>query len=671
MAKYFVNDTSLKAIADAIRAKTGRSNSMTLGDMPTEISSITTGGTPTLLKPSDYPDYVRTEINRVADEVRKVLTKKSIVSICMSDSHYPGNTQTKTSALHAIMAIKGLTYLLPVDFIAHLGDVGYEGVTNTEPNTDLLESNLLEMLSYIKESGGESIPLFVAIGNHDSGTYVTADDYYDLVDGRYLYNNLTALSASGSTVFSGEEYGGYCYRDFEEKKLRVFLLNTSEEMLIGGSKNDKGTSVTQRAWVASKLQELNTKSDASEWGFIVLCHYPADYGSSKTLSNVFEAYVNGTSITLNGTTYNFSGKNAARFLVQFHGHIHNFLVDKLYGGAVSSSVNGTPSAQYHAYRMAIPNAQYNRENHYYNKDPNSTDGTLWGIKFFEGSFDDLGASAQYSKTPNSATDTSFVVNVINPDEDKIYSFHYGAGYDRVLGIGTIKYYSITRSFTNVSTNNTDASVEEGSSYTEIITLDSGYEMKEISITMNGIDISSSAIAVVDGQYHINIPVVDGNIIVLAKAQLTPNFTNLVPTAVDADGTDYNVDGDGYDNGVYITSSNTLEDRVNWVTTGYIPIKTGSKTIRIAGDGITADGTYTRVAFYDDSFNLTTKNPTPYQNMGSSKYFGTLVEEDATVITWVIDSKWMADIANSTHMRVCTGGDGKNLIVTVDEEITYG
>lgn len=44
MAKYIVEDTSLIAVADAIRAKTGKSDPLTLADMPTEVASIETGG---------------------------------------------------------------------------------------------------------------------------------------------------------------------------------------------------------------------------------------------------------------------------------------------------------------------------------------------------------------------------------------------------------------------------------------------------------------------------------------------------------------------------------------------------------------------------------------------------------------------------------------------------
>ena len=272
MKKYLIKETTLSSIANAIREKSGKSDPISPSSLALEISNITSSN---LLKLIDYPDYIRTEVNRVANEVRSVLTDNSFVSICLSDSHYPADDYTRASGRHAMMAIKALTYLLPVDFIAHLGDVGYEGSSSTEINTDRLESNLVEMLNYIKDSNSGSIPLFVAIGNHDPGDYITPDDDTDMIGGEYLYNNFTALSASDNTVFSGEDTGGYCYRDFTDKKIRVFMLNTSEGIINGGYDSDNGCSATQLAWFASMLQDLNTKSDAADWGIIVLCHYPA------------------------------------------------------------------------------------------------------------------------------------------------------------------------------------------------------------------------------------------------------------------------------------------------------------------------------------------------------------------------------------------------------------
>lgn len=628
----------LTAIADGFRASRKITEKLSLDEM----AVLAAENTEQNLRPLEYPDYVRAEINRVADEVRKVLKNESFVSICLSDSHYPADTNTKMSGLHAMMAIKGLAYLLPVDYIAHLGDVGFEG--NSSTTTEALETNISEMLTYVKESAGDSVPLFVAIGNHDSGNYITTDVNDDMLSGEYLYNNFTALSASDDTVFSGEENGGYCYRDFIDKKIRVFLLNTSEEIITGGYSNDNGTSETQRAWFASKLQELNTKSDASEWGIVVLCHYPADYGAARPLSNLLAAYVNGTSITLNGVTFNFSNSNAAKFIVQHHGHIHNFLADRLYTGS-------TP-VQYNAWRVGIPNTQDNRDNYY---------GEFGGIQYSE--------TTTYTKVPGTVEDTSFVVNVINPSEEKVYSFYYGKGYNRVIGYGSVTYYGVSRNLTNATTNSTIFSVEEGQAYSETITLNTGCEIKSISVTMGGVDISATAITAITNGYKISIPEVNGDVMIIVKAQGRPNFTNLVPLSVNTDGTDYVVDGDGYDNDTYITSSGTLAALSGYVSTGYIPVTAGTKTIRITGDNIFTDIEYTRVAVYDSNF----ANPAvePLKNMGTSIYHGTLTEEETTAMTWTVDTTNMPGHANAPYIRISTKGDGADLVVTVNEEITYG
>ena len=52
--KYVVEDTSLVAVADAIRAKTGKSDPLTLAQMPTEIESIEGGGASGL----SFPDVI-------------------------------------------------------------------------------------------------------------------------------------------------------------------------------------------------------------------------------------------------------------------------------------------------------------------------------------------------------------------------------------------------------------------------------------------------------------------------------------------------------------------------------------------------------------------------------------------------------------------------------------
>lgn len=620
------------------------------------------------LTASGYVDYITPEVVDMVERVNAVRTKNSIVFLAMSDNHYPADqtattayANNKESTMQANRAAKVLSYLIRPDFFAHLGDV-CAGAESTTP--DMLKKQIEEFNAYFLEANSD-IPLFLCIGNHDTGFYyhrAATDGGVHTMSGEYLYKHFTSHSASPDTVFGGEENGGYCYRDFADKKLRVFMLNTSEKLVTVQA--DQATYGSQRVWLANALLDLNEKDDATEWGFIILCHYPADYGNNMPLSELLKAYVEGKSFTITdpyresdayisygdntNQQVNFSGKNGAKMIAQFHGHVHNFLASKLYSYATGKGV------QYDAHRVCIPNGQFNRENYY------TTVGDKTDISFAEGT--------SYPKTANTADGTSFVVNVINPSEQKIYSYCYGAGYDRVIGYSSTVYYSITSKLTNVTTSNEQKSVEADVAYSATLTPVEGYNLKSVSVTMGGKDITATAYT----NGVVTIAKVTGNIVITAKAQAREKFTNLVPLSINPDGSDFNVDGDGYDNDAYINKSGVVTAKKGYTTTGFIPVTEGVKTIRVAGEGISIDPTYTRIANYDENFNFL--NGSPYQYMGvqhsnGSYYQGKLIDEDSTVITLELEK--VSILAKGVYLRVCTPGDGADLVVTVDEEISYG
>ena len=649
----------LSAIANAIREKSGKSGALTLDQMPGEIRNLSIG-TVAELVPGAAPDYVTAESYRVASEVRNILDGEykydnCVVCICMSDSHYYPDTATKNGVWSGVNAIKALTYMLPVDFIAHLGDVAHES-QDTQTTNALQIERMNTMLGWLKECSGGNLPLFVAVGNHDTSVYITKDtDYHDVMSAEYLYNNFTMLSKiDDDTVVSGAECGGYCYRDFKDKKLRVYLLNTGDNTIRLQDSREDCTSEIQRAWIASTLKELNAKTDAAEWGFIVLCHYPLDYGGNINLSNLFEAYVSGKSISVNGSTYNFNGSNVAKFVVQFHGHVHNFLVGKLHYGSTSSA---TP---YDVYRMCIPNAQSNRENTY---------GVVGSVNFAQ--------PEKYLKTAGTSEDTSLVVKVINFDKKLIHSYKYGAGYDRLISFEGATYYAISQTLTRVSSSNSLPYVEENSSFNTVLTPDAKCEFKHVSVTMGGVDITAS----VYDNGTVNIPKVTGDVVIVAKAQAIPKFTNVVYSSIDTDGSVYN-GGLGYIDNYRINSSNELvyfdggdTNMGPCVTTGYIPVTPNkTHTIRIAGEGVSGESmNYGRLAFYDANFNLVTKAngdvtaPWSWNNLTSSAGF-TVTEESATVLTVTVNNTSTG--YKASYIRICVFGKGENLIVTIDEPVEY-
>lgn len=569
MVEYIVQETSLVAIADGFRASRGVGDNLTLEEMA-ELAAAPLGVEEKIL-PTDLPDYVRSEVLEIAKKVQAVRTDDCIVFLAMSDTHQPTSDtdQTSISNLHANMAAKALTYIVPMDFVAHLGDVSNGG--NGETTEDVKEQ-IEHFMSYFSEAYS-NIPRFVAIGNHDTNIYGGT-----ILDGDYLYEQFTALSASDDTVIDGEEYGGYCYRDFEDKNLRVFLLNTAEYIVYNG--NDNATTDAQRLWFAKALAELNTKSDADNWGFIVLCHYPADYGATMPLSNLLEAYVKGGSYTVSGETVSFAN-HAAKFVAQFHGHIHNFLSSRLYSYSTGTSV------EYNGLRVAVPNGQYNRENYY------GVANTSHKI--------DYGEDTSYGKTPGTAEDTSFVVNVIDPTAKLIHSFCYGAGYDREIDYSfDVTYHSISKELKNSTISNAAVSVADGEAYSATITPKTGFVISGITVTMGGVNVTAS---VVSGN-TITISEVTGDITIAVAG-----YTNQIPLSLAAIGSTDIYNGVGYKEGTRINSSWEEKSASGMCVTGYIPVKIGDtirmKNVTIAGGSTPYGFIYTGTGGQGGSYSKST------------------------------------------------------------------
>lgn len=594
----------LTNIAEAIRNKTGKTDLMTLAQMPEEIASISGEE---LINHADIPDYVKKEVLSLAHKIEQLKRDDSIMFIAMSDMHYYGDQQytdtwadanglqTNISDLHGAMAAKILAYLYNFDFMTYLGDHVWGSKTTS---LDTLKSQANDVISFLHESH-KGIPCFHAIGNHDTGLYY--DEYWEengdssnfMPSGEWLFNTFTNLSASDNTTFGNSTYGGYCYRDFEDKKLRVYLLNTSESILYNElhptTKISSSCTGAQRKWFAESLNELNAKNDANEWGFIILSHYPADFGpATMPLSELIKAYVEGSSISIEledsgGLIFNTTfSKNRARMIAQFHGHVHNFLTSKLHSYASGKAT------QYDAWRMAIPNCQFNRENYY------TTVGAYTDISFKD--------NTTYTKTENSAKDTSFVVNIINPSEETVYSLCYGAGKDRVIGYQQVNFYSIENILDHITSSNSSIAVQEGSEYIAILTPEDLYKIKTITIMMGENDITSQVYNTETRE--INIPNVTGNITINASAIRPLASKNQIIYSVDASDNLYNPPY-GYIQGIYISSSGAETSRTASYSTGYMPYTLGQR-VKLSNVGLvygSSSQSYNRITWFDSSKNI--------------------------------------------------------------------
>ena len=630
MANKLYEEASVQAIADAIRAKNGSTAKYKISEMGGAVMALQSGDS---INQVDIPSYVKSEALAVAEKVKSVLQNDSIVFLSIADFHHTGpqvdgwQTNINAGNLHACQALKVLSYSLPqIDFACMLGDVTF-GSANT--TTALMQQQFDQINGWLGESW-KSIPQFRTVGNHDTGEYST------LVGAQFLHDNITKYNSGA--VYGNEEYG-YCYRDFPDKKLRVICLNTCEGETLSGESASYCCSPAQLLWFAQTLYDVGSKKDAAHWGIIVLGHYPLDMGGAYPTGNIVKAYVAGESTTQNGVTVNFSGHNAAKFIMNVHGHVHCFQYGKLH------SVSNGQGTEFDAWRMCVPNACFYRNN--------SGVATIYGIPF--------GDPAPYDKTAGTGDDTAFNVNVINPSDQVLYSFCYGAGIDRTIGYAATVYHSITNSLTHVTTSNDTVAAEDGTAYSATITAADGYTMSSVTVTMGGTDITSTAYTASTGA--ISIAKVTGDVVITAVATKTVTYTNLVPTAVDSSGASA-----PYTDGKAMNSSAETIDLKHFTLTGFIPFDGGAVHIyRIGGDGISWNEYGCRVAWFNADFSLK-GSVVSYDKIGANIYFPTKVDDPNAAAAFSTDAN-VAPPQGAAYFRVSAKGKGENLIVTIDEEIS--
>ena len=616
----------LTAIANAIRAKDGSTATMTLDQMPEKIAAITTADN---IVHGDIPDYIKAAALEVAKKVKAVQTEESITFIAMSDSHQlDTSSDIVTGNLHAGMAAKALAYILPnIDFACFLGDytVGSNTTTIEEGKRHFAEIN-----ADIDEAFS-GIPQFRTLGNHDSLQYSKAQNG-SVLSATELYGMVGAYNI-GATMGSTTE--GYCYRDFESKKLRVICLNTAE------NSEKEYVSDAQKLWFANTLKAVGEKTG---WNVLILSHHPLDWGGVCILSNIVKAYVDGSSITVSsGNTINFSGSNSAKILAAIHGHVHCFKAAQL--NSISSGT-GTP---YNVWRVATPNMCFARNNEY----GQNGNAEYYGIEF--------GEDTTYNKTANSANDTAFVVNVCNPSQQKVYSFCYGAGYDREVftGIQTV-------AVTGVSLNASSGELTVNGQTTLTATVEpSNATNKTVTWTSSEPTVASVVNGVVTALKA-------GTAVITAETE-DGGFTATYSLTVKVATTDVMATYGFIDNTRLSTSSGSERAAAGYVTIGHtppIPVDQtpypNSVTLRVAGAVNCLGNNWTGAnnggdsAWVLDTTGGTTFSQSSYIEAKTHPVGTFTIDEDKTGFTLVIPGTLFAP----NYLKFCVKGTGANITATL-------
>ena len=329
------------------------------------------------------PSYVVTEAESVMNRVLSAQGNRTFTLAAITDMHYVSGGNTD-GVKHASQALGYIADRMKLDAMAVLGDY-----TDLYASSDFA-SGLADMQAVNSLLSGVDADMLTLCGNHD----------YNAAEIRKVMR--TILGKSDDVVW-GSRNGGYYYRDFNDYKLRVIALNTSE---AGGG--NIYCSTEQYNWFASAL-DMSAKEDAAEWQILILSHHPLDWYEGVgdgvyRFGHILEAYVNGKSWSGGGISCNYNGKNSARIVANIHGHIHNLKVDKIHVGNPDQTNTVTD-----VYRMCMPESCFDRPQSY---------GGVWNTE------------TTYNKTANTANDTSFTVLCIDLDTYTVNAVCYGAGEDR-------------------------------------------------------------------------------------------------------------------------------------------------------------------------------------------------------------------------------------------------
>ena len=488
MANKLYQEESVQDIAEALRLKNdGSTDTYTISAMDDAILKMPFG---------NVPSYHYTEAGRVVKRLLelKALYPHNIVFGTISDNHVDKNTaSTMTSARHASFALESVGSMA-CDFVANLGD-NISGNSGIDADTDYANAFYMENATRYAIVSLESFNL---IGNHDKSN--STQKLFDLIG---KYNNFDSY---GTT-----QIRGFGYKDFDDKKVRVICLNTTDYWnIIGGN----GMSYEQKDFFMRWL-DLSGKANFEEWTIIILSHIPldflgGDYNKGSDLKAILKAYNDGTTATItvnssyagaenesnlySGTlSYNYSGKNAPA-IINIHGHIHTNKYGKLKFIDDNTELN--------IMRVATPNSSFNGNA--------STDRYT--------NYGDYSITAEEAnkikKVANSKADTSATFYFIDLDGQTIYAIGYGADIDRTVIYKVATKYSVTYNLTDVTSSNTASEAVEGSSFTATFSVGTDFALDTVTVKMGGVDITSSAYS----NGVINIANVTGNIVITATAK---------------------------------------------------------------------------------------------------------------------------------------------------------
>lgn len=368
------------------------------------------------------PDYIKTEAKTIAEKIINITGDGAIPFIMGLGADLHNDDTARYIA--GIQGVNEIHKIVPVDLFVFGGDYCNNYTTATgskiEAQDDLTVCRSLDSLLKM-----DSVWLQ---GNHDSNGY---PDQRLSREERYLRTGRVQHSLKGFIENTEDPYGCYGYMDFENNKLRVIFVNTSDNDNFGIGTPAESTYVAplitahniggaQLQWIADKALNFDDKENASDWGVLFVSHLQIYHGTNS--------WYNSTIYTDdNGDTWDCNLINLANMAIayrdktSFSATNNDVVVSKDFTQLTNQAtilgfVNGHGHAQtlytYNDFNfITCPSMN--------NSAKESDDGNT------------------YTKTEVGTTDeTSVSIIVVDRKNNKIYVLVYGAGSDRVINLST-------------------------------------------------------------------------------------------------------------------------------------------------------------------------------------------------------------------------------------------
>lgn len=361
-------------------------------------------------------------VNEEIGEIATGETAKAVVPFNLAfitDLHYTDNQIGRyTSAKKAVNVINETA---PIDVEIMGGDY-CNNYTATSGGTAV---EVRENISKCKKIFSDNRRRLWLRGNHDSNGYPN-----ERLPKAEIYNRIfrSQHTIDGFVENPADPYGCYGYMDFENAKIRLIVVNTSDNDNFGTKVpeqsnytapiiNCHNVGTEQLQWIADNALNFSGKTDAKEWGVIFVSHVPLYSSNSWNNSHTY--------VDDNGASWDCNVINLVNLATAYRDK-SSFSATNNGKTAIKDFSNDTTHAKIlcfiSGHTHALINTFYNGFN--FISCPNANGGASTSSD-----------GESYTKTEiGTVNETSLSVISVDRANHKIYAFCYGAGYDREFEI---------------------------------------------------------------------------------------------------------------------------------------------------------------------------------------------------------------------------------------------